>query len=83
VALRPGGVTSARVEDAAPQPAGGGVAHETRAGGGRPRGKPTVDDDHPMIPALFAETRPAAVIIVPPEMLYGLMPGGLRDVRLT
>ena len=76
-------MTSARVEAAVPQPAGGGVAHETPAGGDTARGKPTVDDDHPMIPALFAETRPTAVIIAPIELLYGLMPGGLRDVRLT
>src|ERR1019366_2801547 len=76
--LRPGGATSKRVEDAAPQPAGGGVApqmpvmnadeprdakskdrtmHETRAGGVTARSESKLDDCHPTIPALLAETR--------------------------
>lgn len=79
-------MTSARVENAAPQPAGGGVApripvlgadeprdakakdgtmHETRAGVLTASGEYALEDCHPMIPALFAETRPAALIITP------------------
>ena len=62
---------SARVENAAPQPAGGGVAHETRAGRATAGRESILDGVHPMVPVLLTQTRPAAVIITPLELLSG------------
>ena len=50
------------------------MEHETRAGGGTGRGKPTADEGHPMMPVWFAETRPAAVIIVPQNCFTDFRP---------
>jgi hypothetical protein len=81
--LRPGGATSKRVEDAASQPKGGGVARETRAGRATAGRESILEGVHPMIPALLTQTRPAAVIIAPLELLSGLSPGVLPHVRLA
>ena len=58
-----GDTTSTRVEVAAPQPAGGGVAHEISVGWVTVRRESTLDDGHPIVPAVQNETRPVAVII--------------------
>ena len=60
---KPGGTTSTRAEAAAPQPAGGGVAHETRVERATARRAPTLEDGDPTIPAILNKTRPTAVII--------------------
>ena len=65
---------SARVENAAPQPEGGGVAHETWAGRATAGRESTLDGVHPIVPVLLNQTRPAAVIIAPLELLSGLSP---------
>lgn len=80
--LEPGGATWARVEAVAPQPAGGGVAHDAWVGQPAARRATTLDDGHPMVPAMYEEIRPATVIIpCSLELLYGLSPVGLPHVR--
>jgi hypothetical protein len=69
--LRPGGATSARVEAAARQPAGGGVAQETQAGRATARGDSILDGAQPVVPLLLAEIRPAAVIFAPLNCFTG------------
>jgi hypothetical protein len=73
------GRNDTRIEYAVPQPKGGGVA--TRLPGYETVTKQmavgrelALDDCHPMDPVIFAETRPATVIIVPPNCVPGLHP---------
>ena len=47
-----------------------GTRHETQAGRATPRRDSRLDDGHPMIPALLAETRPATVILLSPSICF-------------
>jgi hypothetical protein len=73
------GQNEARIESAVPQPKGGGVAarlsgYESEAKRAAVGRELALDDCRPMDFVVFAETRPAAVIIVPPNYLPGFHP---------
>ena len=59
-----------------------GTIQDTKAGRVTARLEFTLDDKRPMASFLLAITNPAAVIIFPLELLYGLSPAGPPRVNL-